>query len=172
MSLRSVWMTVAVAATITLSASAQSTTTTPPSALTPVSFTRTYAFPPVGLAPTETASISVTNTAATSENGTKASCSVSISFTKADGTSAGPATTFTVGAGQIQTATLDSFSTSRTEISGSVQVTITPAAYTPCSLLMTLETFDTASGVNHSTVTSVVEQTLFPMSPLFSGGMR
>jgi hypothetical protein len=172
MSIRSVWTIGAVAAGLTFSAFAQSTTTTPPSIPTPVSFTRTYAFPPVGLAPTDSASISVTNTAATSANGTKASCSVSISFTKDDGTSAGPATTFTLGTGQIQTATLASFSTSRTEISGSVQVTITPGSYTPCSLLMTLETFDTGSGVTHSTTTSVVEQPIFPLGPLFSAGSR
>lgn len=174
MSFRSVWATGAVIAGLAVSAFAQSTTPpSMPTTPTPVSFTRTYAFPPVGLASTETASISVMNIATTSSDGTKATCSGSISFTSADGTSAGPAKTFTdLLTGQIQSAELASSGSGRVLISGSVQVTITPSAYTPCSLLLTLQTFDTTTGVAHATVTSVVEQSHFPIGPLLSGGSR
>ena len=135
-------------------ASAESSPTAP---TTPPTFTRTYYFPPVGLAATETARISAVNIAPTSAKGTKASCGGTISFTDATGAAIGKSTAITnLGTGEIQSGDLVG-SGARAEVQGSVQVTITlgPTA-TPCSLLLTLETFDTASGATHAVVTAAV----------------
>ena len=140
-------------------ASAESNSTTPTTPTTPPTFTRTYFFPAVGLASTETARISAVNIAATSPKGPKASCGGTISFTDDTGAAIGKPTSFTnLGTGQIATGDLVG-SGARAEIQGSVQVTITlgPTA-TPCSLLLTLETFDTTSGVTHAVVTAAVPQ--------------
>jgi hypothetical protein len=99
------------------------------------------------------------NIAATSPKGTKASCGGTISFTDATGAAIGRPTTFTnLGTGQIANGDLVGTG-ARAEIQGSVQVTITlGSAATPCSLLLTLETFDTASGATHAVVTAAVAE--------------
>ena len=153
---RSLWISAITLSALLVPASAQSNFTTP---TTPPTFTRTYYFPAVGLASTETARISAVNIAATSPNGTKASCGGSISFTDATGAAIGKPTAFTgLGTGQITSGDLVG-SGARAEIQGSVQVTITlGSAATPCSLLLTLETFDTSTGVTHAVVTATVAE--------------
>jgi hypothetical protein len=113
---------------------------------------RNLAFPPVGLAFSETAQINVANTAANPANGTAASCTGTISFNTATGASAETPVKFTVTAGQISSATLTAaklgvVNGQRAEFIGSVQLTLTPK--TPCTLSISLETFDSTTGATH-----------------------
>jgi hypothetical protein len=115
---------------------------------TPV--TRSSNLPAIGLASSETAQINVTNLATTSASGTAASCTGSISFLSATGSTIGTATSFTVTSGQTFSAKLPYASTAasgRTVVRGVVSHTIT--AGTPCALATTLETYDTTTGVTH-----------------------
>lgn len=133
---------------------------------TPATATRDLVFPPVGLAFTETAQINVANTA----TGTGASCSGTISFNNAAGTSVETPVKFTVTAGQIFSAPLTAaklgvVNGSRSEFTGSVQLTLAPK--TPCTLSMSLETFDATTGVTHIYLTSPAGG---PVSVIFSGG--
>src|SRR5580658_2005256 len=127
---------------IAISASAQTTTT---------SATRSFDFPPVGLASSETMQINVANSATASSGGTAASCTGTISFTTSGGTVVGTAASFTVASGEISSATLPFTKTSatgnRVEIVG--VVSLTTASGTPCALQTSLETFDTDSGDTH-----------------------
>ncbi len=130
---------------------------------TPATFVRTYVFPATGFAPgSETVRISVVNIAATSHNGTKASCSGNIGFQDATGTSLGTTPFTNVGTGQIAVGDYAIQSPvplhGRSEIQGRVQVTLTAGSAAPCSLLLTLEVFDTASGVTHGLVTTAIEE--------------
>ena len=164
MSFRSnLWISAVAAGALIVPASAQNfepevQSTTPPT------LTRTYMFPATGLAPTETARIAVVNIAPTSSKGTKASCTGSIQFHDATGAVIPAATTaFTnIGTGQIAKGDLPGIPSGpvRAEVQGSVQLTVTPSAAAPCSLLITLEIFDTNTGVTHAVVTSATEQPL------------
>jgi hypothetical protein len=124
------------------SAFAQTTTT---------SGSRSFDYPPVGLASSETMQINVLNSATASSTGTAASCTGTISFTSATGAALGTAASFTVTSGEIFSATLPFAKTAasgtRTEVVGVVSVTT--ASGTPCGLRTSLETFDTSSGVTH-----------------------
>ncbi len=119
--------------------------------------TRDSAFPPVGLAFSETAQINVANTAANPSSGTAASCTGTISFNTSTGAAAETPVKFTVTAGQIfstelTAAKLGVTNGSRAEFIGSVQLTLTPKA--PCSLTISLETFDSVSGATHVYLTN------------------
>jgi hypothetical protein len=119
--------------------------------------TRDLAFPPVGLAFTESAQINVANTASNPTSGTAASCSGTISFNTATGAAAETPVKFTVTSGEIYSATLTAaklgvVNGSRSEFIGSVQLALTPK--TPCTLAISLETFDATTGVTHVYLTS------------------
>lgn len=124
------------------SAFAQTTTT---------SATRSFDYPPVGLASSETMQINVLNSAMASSSGTAASCTGTIAFTSATGAALGTAASFTVTSGEIFSATLPFAKTAatgtRAEVVGVVSVTTTSG--TPCGMRTSLETFDTATGVTH-----------------------
>jgi hypothetical protein len=135
-------------------------------------YTTTSTLPPVGLASSETAQVNVVNTANVSIATLGAvpalpSCTGSIAFLNASGNMIGKATTFTVGSGQIFSATLPYASAgasgSRTVIRAEIVSTITvggmamlgivtepamPAA-PACALQSSFETYDTATGVTH-----------------------
>ena len=127
----------------------------------PTSFTRDYVFPPIGLAASETASITVVNTAAavSSAGGTGTapvpapSCAGTISFFNANG-EIGTPTPFTVASGQFKTVPLSFASAgltgNRGEIRGTVSVTISTSAPTPCSPISSMETYDSTTGVTHA----------------------
>ena len=121
---------------------AQSTTTTS---------TRTFHFQPIGLGSTETAEVILHNSASNTTSGTAASCTGSVTFTSAAGTAIGAATTFTLTAGQSSSVKLAFASSggsgSRTIIVPGVTATFTSG--TPCSLSMSVETYDTSSGATH-----------------------
>jgi hypothetical protein len=135
--------------------SAQTTTT-------PIVITRDHVFPPVTLATTETARIIVVNTAtapaATASTPSAApSCTGTMAFTLSSGTSTAPVT-FTVGAGQFAIANMPftnaGIVTSPGEVVGKVALTTDLSTRTPCNLAMSLEVFDTTSGVGHVVLTS------------------
>jgi hypothetical protein len=114
--------------------------------------TRDSVFPPVGLASTETIQINVLNSATSPSTGTAASCTGTITFSSATGASIAPATPYTVAGGQVFSAKISYSSaglTGRAEIVGSIQSTTTIPSKAPCSLVFSLETFDTSSGVTH-----------------------
>ncbi len=139
-------------------------------AQTAVSATRDLVFPPVGLAFTETAQINIANTAANPATGTAASCTGTISFNTATGAAAETPVKFTVTAGQIYSAELTAaklgvVNGQRSEFIGSVQLALTPK--TPCTLSISLETFDSTSGVTHVYLQSPAGG---PVTVLFPGG--
>jgi hypothetical protein len=138
-----------------------------PTAATP---SRDLVFPPVGLAFTETAQINVANTAANPANGTAASCTGTISFNNSTGSAAETPVKFTVTAGQIYStqltaAKLGVVNGQRSEFIGSVQVALTPK--TPCTLSISLETFDATTGVTHVYLQSPAGG---PVTVMFPGG--
>jgi hypothetical protein len=116
--------------------------------------TENYVFPPIGLATTETASVALVNIAPVpaTAGATAPSCTGTVTFASSTGATIGKATAFTVGSGQIATVNLpfgNSNLTSRGEILASVQQTITRPSSPPCSLVFSLSTFDTTTGVTH-----------------------
>jgi hypothetical protein len=135
------------------------------SAALPVSFTKTVNLPVVGVASTETAQVNVVNLApsvqSVSAGGTVptegfiASCTGGITFYSASGNIITSSATFTIGTGQIFSATLPyseipaGGASARTPIRAAVTITGTNSATTPCSLASNIEVFDTATGVAH-----------------------
>ena len=131
----------------------------------PVSGTRNYVFPPVGLASSETASITVANTATASSSpaatGTAPACTGTISFSNANGVIGTPAS-FTVGSGGLQTVTLSFASAgltgNRGEIQGRVSLATSSAtsstAPAPCSLMLSLETYDSTTFATHAVLSN------------------
>ena len=134
---------VSFAAVCALTSSAQTATTS----------TRTTNFPPFGLGATETARVNLTNTAVASSSGTAASCVGTVTFVNAAGTAIGTATSFTIASGVTFSASLPfasaGLSGNRGQIRAVVAVTRSTTTPTPCSLLMSLETFETSSGATH-----------------------
>ena len=127
-----------------------------------VSFTRSYNFAPIGLTGTETLQVNVMNTPTTSGStiatlGTPTTCTGSVSFSDANGKAIGSPMTFNLSSGQIFSAPLPFGKTgysSRGEILATVQQTVQFTSAGQCSLSMSLETFDTNSGVTHAVLTS------------------
>jgi hypothetical protein len=119
-------------------------------------FTRNYSFPPVGLASSETAQLNVVNiaTGSTATNEAPA-CTGTITFANAGGKAIGTPTSFTTTGSQISSTQLTfsqlqlASTDTRGEFVASVQVTHTTPGTAPCSLVFSLETFDTSSGVTH-----------------------
>jgi hypothetical protein len=120
-----------------------------PAAATP----QTSNLPPFGLGSTETARINLTNVAPTASAGTPASCTGTVSFVNASGATIGSAAPFTIASNVTSSFSLPFASAGLTGIRGVirgvVQVTRTSTSHAPCSLLISLETFDTSSGATH-----------------------
>ncbi len=118
--------------------------------------TKTQDLPPIGLASSETVQINAVNAAAASSSGTAASCTGSISFLNSAGTVIGTAATYTLGTNQLKSVSAPYSSagaTGRTEVRGVVTQTVTTGSDVPCQLLLSLETYDTSTGVTHVYVT-------------------
>ena len=144
-------------------AAAQST----PAPVPPLSFTRTYTFPPIGLSGTETLQVNIVNLMtippgseiATIPAGSAIltiTCSGTIMFADSYGKAIGSPVKFSVGGGQIFSAPLPFSATgysSRGEILATVQQTVVLST-SVCTLGMSLETFDTNSGVTHAIETA------------------
>jgi hypothetical protein len=123
-------------------------------------YTTTQNFPPIGLASTETAQINAVNVAPASGGGTAASCTGSISFLNASGAVIGTATSYTLGTNQLKSVSLPfasvSASAGRVEIRPVVTQTGTAPSNVPCQLLISIETYDTTTGVTHAYITTTV----------------
>jgi hypothetical protein len=143
----------------------------------PTSFTNAYTFPPVGLGSSETASITVVNTATTTpleETNTTPvaapSCTGTISFSNAAGAIGTPAS-FTLGLEEFKTFTLPFVSAgltgNRGEIQGKVSLTSATATRTSCSLMFSLETYDSTTGATHVVLSNSLA-ILGPILPFFS----
>jgi hypothetical protein len=147
-------LTGAVAVQSAVAQSASATTPTP----TPISFTRSYAFPAVGLAGTETLQVNVVNMATVpTGSAVTASCAGTVSFANSSGAAIGTPAKFTIGAGQIFSAPLpfgSSGYSSRGEILATVQQTLAVPSSSLCSLAISLEVFDNGTGVTHAILTA------------------
>jgi len=120
--------------------------------------TRTISFPLIGLGSTQTAQVNVVNLATASSSGTAASCTGTIAFLNASGSTIGTASSFTVTSGQMYSATLPFSKSGAAGSHGVVRgvVTVTPASGVPCELESALEVYDTNTGVD----ASVTSQTM------------
>lgn len=98
---------------------------------------------------TETVQINIANTASNGTT-TTASCAGTITFTVAGAKTQPAPVKFTLTAGEVSSASLPGNSlvtTGQAVVLGSIQLTQMPGM--PCSLLSSMETYDTASGVTH-----------------------
>ncbi len=118
-------------------------------------FTRSYSFPPVGLANTETAQLNVLNiaTGSSAANAAAPSCAGTVTFANASGKTIGTPTTFTTTGSEVFSTQL-TFSQlaptgTRGEFVASVQLTGLLTTNAQCSLVFSLETFDDTTGVTH-----------------------
>ena len=140
---------------------------------TTTSYTATQGFPPIGLASTETAQINAVNVAAASASGTAASCTGSLSFLSNTGTAIGSATTYTLATNQIKSATLPfssvSASSGRTEIRPVVTQTGSVPSDVPCQLQVSIETYDSTSGVTHLYISTTMAAALVAPEPVDHG---
>lgn len=153
-------------------------------AATPTSITRNYLFAPIGLGGSETASITVVNTATASPyvgtSGTQASapsCTGTISFSNANG-AIGTPTPFTLGSEQFKTVTLPFASAgvtgNRGEIQGKVSLTISTSTVNPCSLMFSMETYDSGTGATHAVLSASLAsiEPVVPILPIVGPGNR
>jgi hypothetical protein len=142
MSIRNFRLLFALTAALTGSALAQTTTTTR---------TSDFSFPLVGLASTETIGVNLINLASNSSSGTAASCTGTVAFLNSAGTTIGTATTFTLAADAVTSATLPFSSSGLTSPRGLIRavLTTTNTSDVPCALSFSLNTYDTATGVTH-----------------------
>jgi len=136
-----------------------------PSASSTIS--RIVNLPVVNLVGSETAEVSVVNLApsavavngALPTEGSIASCTGAITFYTSAGTSIGSGTPFSIGTGQIFSASLPYSaipqndlvvsSTGRTPVRAVVTINWTASARAPCSLASNIETYDTSTGVTN-----------------------
>jgi hypothetical protein len=174
MSLRSnLWIYAIALGGLVVAAPAENTSTTPPNKTPPAPIVRTYVFPAVGFAPSsEIVRVTVVNIASKAHNGSDAACSGAILFSDATGKPLQAAVDFTkLGTGQIAAVDypapqnppppqIPGLVLKRGELQGSVQVTIDPAAPAPCSLLLTLEVYDSTTYATHALVTAAVEESI------------
>jgi hypothetical protein len=163
----SLWISAVAFGVLVASATAENNTTPPPPKTPPTPIVRTYDFPATGFAPSsETVRVTVVNIAPHSHNGTAASCNGAILFSDASGKELGSPIAFAkLGTGQIATGDysvppsgIPGLVLKRSELQGSVQVTIDPTAAAPCSLLLTLEVYDSTTYATHALVTAAVEE--------------
>ncbi len=153
MSIRNLIRSFALTAALTGSAVAQT------SDATATTHTSDFTFPLVGLASTETLGVNLINLASNATTSTStttaASCTGTVSFINAAGTTIGSATTYTLAAGAVTSVTLPFSSAGLTGNRGLIRTVVatTTTNGVPCSLSFTLNTYDTSSGVTHVFIT-------------------
>ena len=133
--------------------------------------TRQVSFAPVGVALTETMQVNLFNQAAATNNGTAPSCTGSVSFVDATGKAiAGTGGNFTVASGQTQSVSVLGTKANTSTTTGSraevrAVITLNVVHGTPCSLVDSLETFDSTTGATHVYLLgSVLNEIPFPIS--------
>ena len=148
---------VPLTALMAVSVMAQNNAATP----IPATFTRSYNFVPIGIAGTETLQVNVVNAPSATPTATSTlapvACTGSISFADASGKAIGSPVSFSVTPGQIFSAPLPFGKTgysSRGEVVATVQQTVQFTSASQCALSMSVEVFDTNSGVTHAILTS------------------
>lgn len=150
-----------------------------PKATNTTTITRTYVFPAVNLNTGETARVIVLNSApaatsssSSSSNNPAPSCTGSISFLSSANGSLPSPVTFTLGAGQFAYADLHfsatGISSAPGPVTGSVAQTFSEPSAAPCSLQMSLVTFD-STGASHLIVVNPSVQTIAIPTPIFGG---
>jgi hypothetical protein len=136
--------------------------------------TRDFVFPPVGLGSTETAQVNLVNIApaSTASTATAPSCTGTVTFASATGATIGQANPFTAASGQIASVSLPFSSAGISGTHGvilvSVQQTTTIPSAARCSLVFSLDIFDTATGETHVFVgnaSSNATPLMIPASP-------
>lgn len=148
----------------------------------PISIARDRVFPPVGLGSTETASITVVNSATASlPAGTSVtplpapSCAGTISFSNASGAIQTPVS-FTLASGEFKTVTLPFASAgltgNRGEIQGRISLNNPTAERAPCSLMSSMETYDSTTGATHAVLSSSLVALGGPIFPAITPGVR
>lgn len=139
----------------------------------PAVLTRSFEFPPVGLASSETAQVNVINTAiaSTAAGATAPSCAGTITFANSSGVAVGTPVAFTTTGSQIFSTELSfsklATSGTRAEFVAGVQLNLTAASKEPCSLVFSLETFDSSTGATHVFQANAVSPAAVPL--LFGG---
>ncbi len=154
--------------------------------ITPASIPRTVNLPVVGLASSETAQVNVVSLApsfmsyigANSSSGQTASCTGVIAFYDSSGTAIGSSTPFTIGSGEISSATVaysaivagdkPPTGNGRTVVRAVVTINGANSSDAPCTLASNIETFDTMTGVTHIHVEGATTG-IFPNLLNFSG---
>lgn len=145
----------------------------------PKPYNLTFVFPATGYAiGYETVRITVVNIAPAAKNGTLASCNGSILFNGPDGKQIPDSKTSTaitkLGTGKMQSGEYVPNPQipipGRSELQGVVQITVDPSAPAPCALLMTLEVYETASGVTRAIVTTATEEPV-PQQSIIGRGL-
>lgn len=145
-------------------------------AITQTNFTRTYVFPPVGLGISETASVTVVNTAISPVttgivSTPSSSCTGTVSFANATGKIGTPAS-FTVGSGAFDTIMLlfanAGLTGNRGEIQASVALNVGSSASGACSLSFSLETWDSTTFATHVLLSGSMANPGFPIAVPFA----
>jgi hypothetical protein len=129
--------------------------------------------PPAGIASTETIQVNVVNNATAPASAPAPSCAGTIAFYNPSGSIIGTAAPFTIGDGEIFSATLPYASTGASASRAVVQVKITlsgnatsDSSSPRCIMASSLEIFDTASGVTHAFVSGTTQ---LPVAALRTG---
>lgn len=141
--------------------------------------TNTIIFPPFTLSSTETAGLNIMSAAAEFPGWTLVgTCQAVVSFYRADGSVAGEPTTFTLQTKtQVFSALLPwasaGLDTSPAVVSAQVVLTNLPVAFStgtpplpPCTLALSLETFDSVTGVTHLVIPGKAEVTVTEMGSI------
>jgi hypothetical protein len=134
----------------------------------PVTVARDYSFPPIGLASSETAQVNIWNStlASLAPNSTPPTCTGIVAFANASG-AVGSTVPFSTTGSQIFSTELSfsklASSGTRAEFVVTIQANSTVAALSHCSLVFSLETFDTSTGATHVFLGSPATSTPAPI---------
>jgi hypothetical protein len=112
---------------------------------------------PVGLGSSETVQVNLANTAQATSSGDAPSCTGSASFYDVTGTIIGAPTSFTVGTGEISSATIPYASTGATG-GGRTMIRAEIALNAACLLGYSFGTYDTTTGVTHAWASGTTAQ--------------
>ena len=176
---RNFWISAVVIGTAGMSAWAEGNNNGVKPAPAPI--VRTYVFPATGFALySEIVRVTAINIAPNGHNGTVASCNGTLLIHDGKGAVLASQDIKGLLTGQIGVVDYPDPNNPpkpqipglmiRSEVQGSVQVTIDPANMTPCSLLLTLEVYDSATKATHALVTAAAEQPLAVTPVAFGRG--